>query len=162
AVSMVDVKTVSQQKALNESLLESLASGTKGWGTLSTVVPGLNYSAGMTSFTGTGGVYNENNPSRQTGGSLSSYHAKIGVTTMYDGMITNAIAPQGQQGYFSNPYTAEEMRLQTSVSADTKISGISYDMIPKEGSNSFHGVIFGQDTGPGLQSSNLTDALKQR
>ena len=113
---IVDVQTVRQQSAVSDELLAALPSATKTWGTLATLVPGMNYASGLTSFTGTGGVYAENNPTRQQFGIGTGFHGKTGANTEYDGMSTNTPAPGGAMGYVSNAYSAEEMRVQTGAS----------------------------------------------
>jgi hypothetical protein len=164
AAPLVDVQSVRQQSALSEELLEALPTSTRTWGTLTTMTPGLNYASGLTSFTGTGGVYAENNPQRTaTFDRGVGFHGKIGATTEYDGMNTNAPAPTGGMGYVSNAYTAEEMRVETgAVSAESKTAGLVFNMIPKEGGNTVNALFYGHGTAAGFQSSNLTDALRRR
>jgi hypothetical protein len=161
---IVDVQSVRQQTVMSEALLAALPTATKTWGTLATLTPGLNYASGLTSFTGTGGVYAENNPQRTaTFSSGVAFHGKIGATTEYDGMSTNAPANSGGFGYVSNAYTAEEMRVQTgAISAEDKTGGLSFNMIPKEGGNSFRGLVYGHRTNSGFQGDNLTDELRAR
>ena len=161
---LVDVQTMRQQSALTEELLEALPSSTKTWGTLAVVTPGLNYASGLTSFTGTGGVYAENNPQRSaTFDRGVGYHGKIGATTEYDGMNTNAPAPTGGMGYVSNAYTAEEMIVESGgATAESKTAGLVFNMIPKEGSNSFSGSIYAHHTGSNFQGDNLDDGLRGR
>ena len=160
---IVDVQAVRQQTSVSDELLAALPSATRTWGTLATLTPGLNYASGLTSFTGTGGVYAENNPQRSSFGVISSFHGKTGAQTEYDGMGTNYPASTGGMGYVSNAYTAEEMRVQTGgISAESKTSGMSFDMIPKEGGNTFSGLLYGHDTSSALQGGNLNDSLRAR
>lgn len=160
---IVDVQTVRQQLSVSDELLATLPSATRTWGTLATLTPGLNYASGLTSFTGTGGVYAENNPQRSSFGVITTYHGKSGAHTEYDGMATNYPASTGGMGYVSNAYTAEEMRIQTgAISAESKHSGVSFDMIPKEGGNNFTGLVTGHRTTGALQSDNLNDDLRAR
>jgi hypothetical protein len=160
---LVDVQSVQQQKGFSDEVLSTLPSGSRAWGTLSVLVPGLTFDAGITSFTGTGGVWQENNLSRTSGGVLTSFHGKTGTDNLYNGMSTVPIATGGSMGYIVNSYASEEVRVQTgAVSAETKMSGMSFDIIPKEGGNALRGGLFGQYTTSSLQSGNLSDALKAR
>ena len=160
---IVDVQTVRQQTAITDEQLATLPTATRTWGTLATFTPGLNYASGLSSFTGTGGVYAENNPQRSSFGVITSFRGKTGAHTEYDGMGTNYAASSGGMGYVSNAYTAEEMRVQTgAISAESKTSGVSFDMIPKEGGNNFSGLVYGHGTTGALQSENLTDSLRAR
>jgi hypothetical protein len=160
---IVDVQAVRQQTAVTDELLAELPTATRTWGTLATLTPGLNYASGLTSFTGTGGVYAENNPQRSSFGIITTFHGKTGAQTEYDGMGTNYPASTGGMGYVSNAYTAEEMRVQTGgISAESKTSGMTFDMIPKEGANIFSGLLYGHQTSGALQSSNLSDSLRAR
>ena len=164
ASPIVDVQNARQQSALSEELLAALPTSTRTWGTFAVVTPGLNYASGLTSFTGTGGVYAENNPQRSaTFDRGVGYHGKIGATTEYDGMNTNAPAPTGGMGYVSNAYTAEEMLVETGgVTAESKTAGLVFNMIPKEGSNTLSGLFYVHQTGSNFQADNLDDELRSR
>ena len=53
--------------------------------------------------------------------------------------------------------------MQTSgISAETNADGPLFNMVPKQGGNTFSGMLSGYYSGDGLQSDNLTDALKRR
>jgi hypothetical protein len=163
ATPLVDVQTVQQQSSVSDELLAALPTATRTWGTLATLVPGMNFASGLTSFTGTGGVYAENNPTRQAFGIGTSFHGKTGANTEYDGMSTNTPAPGGSMGYVSNAYSAEEMRAQTGgVSAEARTSGMTFDIIPKEGGNTLRGLFYSHYTTGAFQGDNLSDNLRTR
>ena len=84
---------------------------------------------------------------------------------LHDGMAYNN--GQGRGGSFTaiatNDATVAEVSLETSgLSAESEVSGIRSNVIPKDGGNSFKGYFFGTFTNDSMQSDNLSDELKQR
>jgi hypothetical protein len=62
-----------------------------------------------------------------------------------------------------NTGTVQEMTITTSGStAETKVSGVVSNTVAKEGSNRFNYYIYGDGSGSGLQSDNLSQELQDR
>ena len=84
---------------------------------------------------------------------------------LHDGMAYNN--GQGRGGSFTaiatNDATVAEISLETSgLSAESEVSGIRSNVIPKDGGNTFKGYFFGTFTNDTMQSDNLSDDLKAR
>ena len=81
-------------------------------------------------------------------------HGKGGAKFSYDGMQTNnSYGGNGATSYLMNPSTVEEAAIEVGgVSAETNTSGISMNLIPKEGGNTFSFMGSSLYSGEGLQS----------
>ena len=67
----------------------------------------------------------------------------------------------GAAGVIMNPAGVEEWTVETGGGlAESSTSGITLNMVPKEGGNTFRATISGFYTNNSLQSDNLTDALR--
>jgi hypothetical protein len=157
AAPLVDVQNVRTAAAVTAEVLQALPSGSKSFGSLAALVPGINYQSGA-SVSGTKGLFNM----AQMG--FATFHGKGGSWSRFDGMGTQGAAGNiGAVGYVPNAFLAEEMRVETGGgSADSNTSAVTFDMIPKEGGNTFSWLFYGHYAGGGLQSKNLTDALRAR
>jgi hypothetical protein len=153
---LVDTQNVRQQSVVSNELLAVLPSGTKGLMGIVRLVPGLS-SGAAEGGGGSGGIYAEN---RVQGSTL---HGKGGTRQMYDGMNTLNLAGTGNTTYIMNPATVNEVVVQTGgISAESDSGGMSINMVPKEGGNTFSysgDFTFGNHH---LQGDNLTDELRQR
>ena len=159
ASPLVDVQTVRQQQVISTTLLDALPTGSKTLSTLQNFVVGLDNSSSL-SATNVGGSRGEFRLSSQT---TNEFHGKLGGKTLFDGMRTQATHRGGTLGYLSNPFTVEEMVVETGAApAESVTAGVVINMIPKEGSNSFIFGLNGLYTNSDLQNSNLTDALSAR
>ena len=159
ASPLVDVQNVRQQQVVSSDLLDSLPSSSKNLATLQNVIIGMSNSAAL-SATNVGGTRGDYRMSSQT---TDLFHGKLGGRTMFDGMRTQSTHSQGTLGYIQNPFTVEEMVVETGAApAESAGGGIVINAIPKEGSNSFRFGINGLYTSTGLQSDNLTDELRER
>jgi hypothetical protein len=152
AVPLVDTTNVRQQKVVSEELLATLPTGSKSLSTLITLTPGM---TGNADVGGASGIY-YSNASRP-----NSFHGKNGVKLSYDGMQANNMA--NSTSYVVNPATAEETTVETGgTSAESAASGITINMIPKEGGNTVRFVASGTYTNDRLQDENVTDEIRAR
>ena len=87
------------------------------------------------------------------------YHGKSGTKVAMDGMgVENSF---GNSSYQINAAAVSEMVLQTTgISADTNADGAVVNVIPKEGGNTFSGILAGFYAGDAMESQNLTQELK--
>ena len=150
AAPLVDTQNVRQQQVVGAELLAALPSGTQSLSNLITLTAGM---TGTTDIGGSSGLYRGNAPR------VNTYHGKAGAGVLYDGM--NTIAGISGMSYVLNPATAEETVVETGgVSAESSVSGIQMNMVPKTGSNTFAFMASGMFTGEDLQSDDLSDDLR--
>ncbi len=147
ATPVVDVQNVRRQTAVTDEVLSTLPMSTKHVNNLVTLTPGF------TGLADVGGRY-----SSQVGG---SFHGKQGTKVAFDGMgVENT---SGNSSYQINAAAIQEMVLQTSgIGADTNADGPVVNIIPKEGSNRFSGIVAGFFTDDRMESENLTADLESR
>ena len=155
ASSSVDTQNVRQQQVISEQQIAALPSGTKGLMGTTRVTAGLNTGANEGGG-GAGGIYGAN---RVQGATL---HGKGGSKQYYDGLNTANLAGTGNTTYIMNPATVETTVETGAVTAESSSSGLTVNMVPKEGGNIFS---FGADatyTNEHMQGDNLTDELIAR
>ena len=155
AISVVDTQNVRQQQVISDTLVSELPSGTKGLMDTTRNTPGLSNSTNP----GGGGAAGINGANRTTNATL---HGKGGAKNNYDGMGTMNLAGTGSVSYIMNPATVETSVSTGGVSAESDSSGLSVNMIPKEGGNIFHFGADGTYTNEHLQGDNLSDTLRAR
>ena len=154
AASVVDVQNVRQQTVITDALLDVLPSSGKSLVGYTKLIPGLQ---GGSDVGGAGGLWATGNVIANT------IHGKGGAKFSYDGMQTNNYGGNGATSYLMNPSTVEETAINVGgVSAETNTSGISMNLIPKEGGNTFSFMSSALFSGESLQSSNLTQTLMDR
>jgi hypothetical protein len=143
---LVDTQNVRRQITASRELLEALPTSTKNIYVLVGLTPGY---AGLNDV---GGRYFAE---------AGAYHGKRGTKVYFDGMgIENSA---GNSSYQINAAVVEEMVLQTSgISAEVNADGPVMNVVPKEGGNTFRTILNGNYSGKGMESANLTDALRNR
>ena len=156
ASPVVDVQNVRQQTVVSEELLEALPTGTKGLMSVVRLIPGLTSGAAEDGG-GAGGIYASN---RVQGATI---HGKGGSKQTYDGINTLNLAGTGNTTYIMNMSTVEEVVVEMGgVSAENDSSGVSINMIPKEGGNTFSSSADFTFANSALQGENLSDRLRAR
>jgi hypothetical protein len=151
----VDTTNVHQQKVIAGDLIGKLPSGSMGIMGFAKFTPGM--SGGLDSG-GASGIYSGNAAFSAT------LHGKGGVKFSYDGMQTNNFGlGLGATSYIMNPATVVETTVQTGgISPESNASGVSINMIPKEGGNALNFELSGTFANHHLQSENLDDTLRDR
>jgi hypothetical protein len=150
----VDVQNVVQQKVMTRDIINSVPAGTKSAMVLGVLIPGV-----TTISQDVGGtIY---------GSAAIAIHGSRAqeMQLLHDGMAYNNGVGRG--GSFTaiatNDATVQEISLETAgLSAESEVSGIRSNVIPKEGGNTLKGYFFGTFTNDAFQSTNLTDDLKAR
>jgi hypothetical protein len=150
---LVDVARVTQQKVLAADMLNDLPA-TDRIAALTILIPGL--SGGTSDVGGLGAV-------QGAAGLGASFHGKGGGKWNYDGMGLMNMQGSGNASYVLNRQMVEETVLDTGgAGADSGMSGVSINGIPKSGGNLFSTDIRGNFGNGGMQSNNLDDKLRAR
>ena len=154
ASPVVDVQNVRRQTVVSNELLEALPTSTKSVGQLTTLTTGL------TGLGDVGGTY-QVEPGNDVVSGGGQFHGKSGTKVSYDGMgIENS---SGNSSYQLNAASVEEMVMSTSgISADTNADGLVVNIVPKEGGNQFRTQLAGLFANDSLESTNLSQELKDR
>lgn len=96
--------------------------------------------------------------------SLAIHGSRVGEANIaIAGSFTRHVgaAGGGADAYYVNPAIIEELSVELGGgSAEQQTSGIFTNIIPKEGSNSFSGLLYLSYTDEHLQADNLTDDLR--
>jgi hypothetical protein len=156
ASPLVDTQNVTQQNVLSSDALAALPTGTKSLESILSLTPGL--SGAAAGVGGAQGTY------RSTSFN-ASYHGKInGGKANFDGLaVTNTNQATGAAGYIINGAMVEEMVLEGGgASAESNVSAFSVNFVPKQGGNTFRGLVSGTFADDSLQADNLTQTLKDR
>ena len=145
ASPVVDIQNVRRQSSIDAEALATLPVGMKHVNNLITVTPGFSGLADV------GGGYSQ----------PGDFHGKSGTKVAMDGMqIENS---SGNSSYQINSLSVQEFVAQTSgIGADTNADGAVINTIPKEGGNTFSGVVSGFFTNQDFESSNLTPDLERQ
>jgi hypothetical protein len=152
---LVDVRNTDRQTVLQDEVLTQLPTGNRNLASLTILIPGL---SGPTDVGGTGAVQGS------SGGGLS-FHGKLGRNWSFDGMAIENL--QGGAGanasYILNQMMIEETTVETGgAGAESPLSGVLVNGIPKEGGNTFSGEFRGMYSNKGMQGNNLSDELRSR
>ena len=159
AAPVVDVQNTQTQSVLPTEVLDTLpvSRALQGWGVITLGV-----------------VTNSNQGSRDVGGSAGDWsgrmilHGVRGTSNVFnwfgtEGLDTRSMLIDGSRRQETNYAAVEEVAFTTAApSAEWLSGGVSVNLVPKEGGNTFRGVLFGDYTGEALQSSNVDDALRAR
>jgi hypothetical protein len=154
AAPTVDVQNVVQQRVMTRDIVDAIPVGTKSVMSIGVLIPGV-----TTNSQDVGGT--------QYGSAALAIHgsALFEQQLLYDGVLYNN--GQGRGGSFSaiapNAATIQEVAYETgALSAESEVSGLRSNIIPKDGGNLFSGFFFGAFTNHDLQSNNLTSNLVAR
>ncbi len=150
----VDVQNVTQQSVMTRDILNAIPAGMKSTGQIGVLIPGVTATSqdvGGTQFSAVG---------------LAIHGSRLNEqAALYDGMNFNN--GQGRGGQFvaitTNDATVQEMAIETAgLSAESEMSGVRINLVPRDGGNTFRGMFIGAYSDHNLQSDNLSDGLKAR
>jgi hypothetical protein len=146
----VDVQNVLQQKVMTRDTIDAVPTGSRSFSNLAILIPGTSSGSDV------GGTLARNN-------AVTIHDTRATETVvLFDGMPVNHGGGVGgaQVGLNFNNGAVQEISIQTGgLSAESELGGLVSNMIPREGANSFRGVVFGNYTNGSLQSNNLSDSL---
>lgn len=154
AAPVVDVQNVVQGKVISDDVIAAIPTGAKSVFNVGVLIPGItswSHDMGGTAFSSN---------QLQIHGSRGNE-----MRLLYDGLdysngggsggAWTAIAPDSG--------TIQEVSLEVgALSAESEMGGVSSNIIPKEGGNTFAGTFYGNFTNSGLQSDNKTPELEAR
>ncbi|MGE3512403.1 MAG: carboxypeptidase regulatory-like domain-containing protein, partial [Vicinamibacterales bacterium] len=158
ASPLVDVQNVNQQRVMTREVLDAIPTG-KQFTALAQLVPGVNVA-------GSNGQVNQD-----VGGitgmsfALATIHGgkEDDQTVRINGMSIASLTSIGNARTNLQDGTIEEYGMQMAAApAEFPYGGIYVNVIPRQGSNVFHGNFFASGTNEDLQTNNLDDDLKRR
>jgi Carboxypeptidase regulatory-like domain len=153
---VVDVQSITTRTVMTRSILDLMPTA-RNIQAVGIMILGTNLSQGA------GGAI-----SRDVGGSGTlqqsplNYKGSADAVQTVDGMQLNNLEANGSySGVYWNDGSWQEISYVTGAdSAEMAQGGIRINMVPKDGGNTFHGVVFGNFAGEGWDSSNLRDNLQ--
>ncbi len=154
AAPLVDIQNTVQAKTLSSTLLQTVPSS-GGIAAYIALTPAVNLPPAGQDVGGSAGE-------QRVG--AASVHGTLGadMRLLMDGMRYNS-AEGGGRGIFPNPAASSEINMELgSNSAESELGGVQVNLIPKSGGNAFSAFGYATATGKGMQSDNLTAALKAR
>jgi Carboxypeptidase regulatory-like domain len=149
---IVDVQNTKRQFVLGDELIRELPSS-RNTTNLATLLPGV-----TKANQDVGGL---NGESGSTAGAVT-IHGVADVRTEVNGLSVHATQGSGTNGA-GNMAAYQEMQIDTSgVSAEQKEGGVRINLIPRDGSNDFHGYYYGAFANHSMQGTNVTQQLTNR
>jgi hypothetical protein len=149
---VVDVQSAKVQQTVSKDVLAAIPSSRSGGG-IQALIPGMNSGGDSGGITG-------------GGGSAGQIHGGKGndSRTYSDGLnIGWAGGGGGQWGNGVNVGSAQEVVLSTSGGlGEAETSGVSLNVIPREGGNTFSGSFVANGASGAMQGSNYTQSLKDQ
>jgi carboxypeptidase family protein len=149
---VVDVQSVRVQQTVSKDVLAAIPSSRSGGG-IQALIPGMSTNGDSGGITG-------------GGGSAGQIHGGRGndSRTYSDGLnIGWAGGGGGQWGNQVNVGSAQEVVLNTSGGlGEAETAGVTLNVIPREGSNSFNGSFATSGANGSWQGSNYTQSLKDQ
>ena len=144
---MVDVASNKQTVVVNREMLDAIPTSSRSLQARANLIPGTTVTAvgsGQTAMTVHGSRFNDQ-------------------VVMVDGMRINLLENEGQySGIYLNDGMAQEIAYETGASnAEVAQGGLRVNMIPREGGNTFSGVVFLQGANGPLASDNRSEAVRQ-
>lgn len=151
AAPMVDTQNVRQQTTLAREVLDALPT-TRRVAQMVTLIPGA--TAVSATLHDVGGVGSERSE-------FAIHGQRANQMTHNQAGMDHKMQSGG--GFSQNVHTFQEIGIETTAgSAEASSGGILVNVVAKDGGNNFSGSFSTDHTGPGLQSSNITDALVAR
>jgi hypothetical protein len=150
---IVDVQSGTRQRVIDRELIDGLPTGRSPFAQMA-LIPGVTVS---TANQDVGGA------TQLSGAIALQVHGSTGASQslLENGLSTAAlISPANSQITFNMAASQEIAVDYSGAGADTAGGGVRMNVIPREGGNTFNGVLFMNGTVEGLGSSNFTQRLK--
>lgn len=155
---LVDVQSATRQTVLTREVLDQLpaARSIQGAGAL---IPGVTMAATVGGGRDVGGSTRLQQPGL-------TFHGDTGTIQRWDGFWLSNVQGSGTGGatsFYVNDSGAQELVYSTGAEQiDMSAPGLYVNMIPKDGGNTFHGLVFGDFTYTPWAASNLGPDLIAR
>jgi len=160
ASPVVDVQNVRTQQTMTQELL-SIVPTAKSYVGMAALTVGVSGGGG---FFGSSGDRDVGGNNHEGVYSMTIHGSRIDGGYSIEGMRANSMTAMGtSRRFYLNQNATQEIVAETGgQSAETETSGVSVNVVLREGGNSFHGMAESEYTGKGLQNDNITDALRAR
>ena len=150
---IVDVQSAAQQRVIDRELIDKLPTGRSPFAQLA-LIPGVVVAAANQDVGG----------ATQLSGAISvQVHGTTGASQLLleNGLSTAAlISPANSQITFNMAASQEVAVDYSGGGAENNAGGVKMNVIPREGGNTYNGVLFLNGTSGGLAGSNFTQRLK--
>jgi hypothetical protein len=154
----VDVQSTTRQRVIDSQMMDALPSGRNQFN-LGVLIPGVTVSTGGLSAQDVGGARGPETTALAVHGSRTADQR----VTQNGVPLSSMVGGGWGSGSITNPIATQEITVDTAaVSADMATGGVRINLIPREGGNTFRGVVFASGSAEGWQSSNYSDDLRQR
>jgi hypothetical protein len=151
---IVDVQSAALTRSVTAEVFQEIPSS-GSWIQMASLVPAI-----RASFQDVGGSGGD-----ATGAQVSAHGARAedGVS-LIDGMrVGNMYQSSNLTNMSLSPLLSDQVDIQLSGQmAETGTNGVIMNLVPRSGGNTFSGTILANGSHPNLQSSNITDRLRQR
>jgi carboxypeptidase family protein len=150
--STVDIQNVTQQRVITRDLIDNVPLGTRTVNAMGALIPGMVAAA-----------HDVGGAGRTSGAAISMHGSRSGEEQLLqDGMSYNT--GNGRGGAFSavraNEASTQEVSVETSgLGAESELSGVRTNVIPREGGNTFKSTTNLRYANAAMQTDNLTDDL---
>jgi hypothetical protein len=152
---VVDIRNVKTQAVLDKEVIAAIPTG-RNYQNLHVLVPGVTIASGNQDVGGSGGDVQVNYSAH--GGDVRDSRTQV------NGMVVqDVINGGGRSMYVPHAGTSEEVSITTSGGlgeADT--AGVVVNVIPRDGGNTFSGMVFGTGATERMVSSNYDQELRDR
>jgi hypothetical protein len=150
---IVDVQSASRQRVIDRELIDVLPAGRSPFAQMA-LIPGVTVNAANQDVGGA---------TQLSGAITMQVHGTTAQSQllMENGLSVAAlISPSNSQITFNMAASQEIAVDYSGTSADTNANGVKMNVIPREGGNTFNGVLFLNGTTEALGSSNFTPRLR--
>ena len=153
---VVDIQSSQREQVMNDELIAALPAGRSHYD-LAALLPGLNgVQFGRAGWQDVGGTNNLQIAAMSIHGG-SFLDTKVAVNGLSS---RNLLSSSWASNFIADTGTAAEWTISyAGQGAEANSSGVTFDMIPKEGGNRFSGAIFATGANEDFQASNYTPEL---
>src|SRR5437870_3040731 len=158
---IVDIQGTTREQSITHDVIDTIPTGRLAQN-LAVLLTGVSVGGGLT-LNGVG--------TQDVGGTSGNAVAQLAAhgsrsldqRTSVNGLSVMLSAGANNTPYVPNMGSTQEVTIDTSgVSAEAAEGGVRVNVIPKEGGNTFRGLVFASFANESMQSSNFTDDLKAR
>jgi hypothetical protein len=155
----VDIQSTQRQHVMSDEVIAALPAGRSHYD-LAALIPGLvGVQFGRAGWQDVGGTNNLQIAAMSIHGG-SFLDTKVAINGLSS---RNLLSSSWASNFIADTGTAAEWAISyAGQGAEASSSGVTFDMIPKEGGNRFSGSFFATGANEDFQSNNFTDELRNR